>query len=75
MEMMVPRLNVMQKKKPTKLDRNVLQMRVEQNFILTHPDTVRWKKKWGTSDRFVLRRKNVQKNVQTQTIVIERRLS
>lgn len=38
---MVPRLNVMQKKKPTKLDRNVLQMRVEQNFILTHPDTVR----------------------------------
>ena len=29
------------KKKPTKLDRNVLRMCVEQNFILTHPDTVR----------------------------------
>lgn len=39
---MVPRLNVMQKKANfLKLDRNVLQMRVEQNFILTHPDTVR----------------------------------
>ena len=37
------------KKKPTKLDRNVLRMCVEQNFILTHPDTVRWKKNWGNS--------------------------